>query len=146
MKKIYDRVVKIQIGCYDQAWENTSMWEHYCMKEESEVVNTEDWYSLFEELRNRILTDKIYNASVERVKWGGCERYRISFSTVCRDFQHRIYESCKGVATMREPIGIKIEYVEVKNPTLDFLSKNLPVEDMFEYLRERNIPFCPLRK
>ena len=47
---------------------------------------------------------------------------------------------------MREPIGIKIEYEEVKNPTLDFLSKNLSVEDMFEYLRERGIPFCPLYK
>jgi hypothetical protein len=144
MKKIYDRVVKIQIGCYGQAWENTSMWEHYCLKEETEFVNSEDWYSVFEDLRNRILTDNIYNASVEK-KWGG-ERYRISLSTVCRDFQYRIHEPNKGVTTMREPIGIKIEYVEVKNPTLDFLSKNLSVEDMFEYLRERNIPFCPLGK
>ena len=145
MKKIYDRVVKIQIGRYDQAWEKTSMWEHYCLKEETEVVNSEDWYSLFEDLHNRILTDNIYNASVEKVKWGG-ERYRISFSTVCRDFQYHIYESNKGVTTMREPIGIKIEYVEIKNPTLEFLSKNLSIEDMFEYLRERGIPFCPLCK
>lgn len=145
MKKIYDRVVKIQVGRYGQDWENTSMWEHYCLKEETEVTNTEDWYSVFEDLKNRITTDRIYNASVERTRWGG-ERDVISFSTVCRDFQYRIYESNKGVTTMREPIGIKIEYEEVKNPTLEFLSKNLSVEDMFEYLRERGILFCPLCK
>lgn len=145
MKKIYDRVVKVQIGCYGQDWENTSMWEHYCFKEETEAIGTEDWYSVFEELKNRIATDRIYNASIEKTRLGG-ERDVISFSTVCRDFQYRIYESNKGVATMREPIGIKIEYVEIKNPTLEFLSKNLSVEDMFEYLRERGIPFCPLCK
>lgn len=147
MKKIYDRVVKIQIGRYGQGWENTSMWEHYCLREETEIVYSEDWYSIFEDLKNRIISDKIYNASIEKTKWGGGEkRDLISLSTVDRDFQYFIREPSKETGTMREPIGIKIEYVEVKNPTLEFLSKNLSVEDMFEYLRERGIPFCPLYK
>ena len=142
MKKIYDRVVKIQIGRYGRGWENTSMWEHYCLKEETEIVNSEDWYSVFEELKDRIINDKVYNASVEKSK----VRDFISLSTINRDFQYLIREPNKGTTTMREPIGIKIEYIEIQNPTLEFLSKNLSVEDMFEYLRERGIPFCPLYK
>lgn len=146
MKKIYDRVVKVQIGRYGQdLWENTSMREHYCLIDKAEAIESEDWYLVFEDLKNRITTDRIYNASVERTRWGG-ERDVISFSTVYRDFQYRIYEPDKGITIMKDLIGIKIEYVEVKNPTLDFLSKNLSVEDMFEYLRERGIPFCPLYK
>lgn len=143
MKKIYDRVVKIQIGRYGQSWENTSMWEHYCLKEETEIVNSEDWYSIFEDLKNRIISDKIYNASIGKTKWGG-GRDLISISTVNRDLQYFIREPNEKTTIMREPIGIKIEYVEIKNPTLEFLSKTLSVEDMFEYLRERGIPFCPL--
>ena len=141
MKKIYDREVRVQIGKYGQDWENTTMCSHFHLLEETKAKDTEDWYSRFADLDERILNDNIYNATVEDSRRGR----KIAFSTVCRDFRYCIFKS-KGTEYMREPIGIKITYKEVKNPTLEFLSKNLSVEEMFEYLRERGIPFCPLYK
>ena len=70
MKKIYDREVRVQIGKYGQDWENTSMWSHFHLLEETEAKDTEDWYSRFADLDERILNDNIYNATVEDSRRG----------------------------------------------------------------------------
>ena len=90
----------------------------------------EVFFNTFDELFEACENGKITNACTSK----GFKGKRVChLSVVCRDFNYRITE--KNFS----PIGFRWDYREVKNPTFDYLMRNLPADNFIEWLTERNI-------
>ena len=128
MMKVYEAFPQINIK---GEWVSCTMFGRTrALSPEVAENSAEVFYNTFDELFEACVNGKITNAhtskvfKVKRV----CHLY-----TLCRDFAYRITE--KNFS----PIGFRWDYQEVKNPTIDYLTRYLPADNFIEWLTEKNI-------
>lgn len=127
MTKVYECYSMI---CIKDHWEKASVFPTVRLLEIPDP--TPIYYDTFEELWNSecVWIDKEYSAFT---------RKRICYITTFeRDFRLKITE--KNFEKYGH-FGYCWEYEEIKHPTMDYLFRNLPADDLIKYLKEREISF-----
>ena len=126
--KVYEAFPQINVK---GEWENCTMFGRIRALSSEVAENPIGvFFKTFDELFTACASGKITNAHTSI----GFRGKRICHLSACyRDFAYRITE--KNFT----PIGFRWEYQEIKNPTFEYLMKNLPADNFIEWLVEKNL-------
>ena len=130
MKKVYNFEQSIYIKGQTNDFKPTSIWKHYMLLSDEEVVAKEGrWtFPTFNDLWNFVADDNIWNTE----HWTNCFGTRkIRFK--CGIEYYTVFEKRYREVTLWH------HFKEKKSASIKDLMDNLSADDMVEYLRERGI-------
>ena len=133
--KVYEKAAYINVK---GEWEEVSMfsigWAIGMEKPADEVR----WFHAFGDLWNN--SHLIRNASNTFIGFKKTPCVRLS--AIYKELPYRI-----TAKNMKNPIGYKVEYTEIPNPTFDFIKRNLLAPDFIKYVKYYEEKFAkPLDK
>ena len=139
MKNVYDKITEIKIEGVSKDWEETSIWNHDVVLDETEVENLSAEYRFptFEDCYNQAKDGKIRNTEVGKTLFRG--RPQIYVSSAMRDCRYTMEEN------NYKPVCMRVRYQLRKGLSMDYLMRNLSAEDFTDYVRSHNLVMCPMK-
>ena len=129
MKKVYNFEQSIYIKGQTHDFQPTSIWKHYMLLSDEEVVAKEGrWtFPTFDDLWNFVADGNIWNAEHLTGRYTRKIRFKCGIESYTV-FEKRYHE-----------VTLWHHFKEKKSASIKDLMDNLSADDMVEYLRERGI-------